>query len=63
VVNGVFYTRGRSAAPGGSFKVSSIIVLGIHDGPIVALRDYYDHLALAGAAGRRAQLVAALTDG
>lgn len=52
---------GVARATGQTFQVSNIQVTRVRDGEIVASRDYHDHLVMAEATGRLAQLVSALT--
>ena len=53
--------RGEVVATGRTFDVANIVVLRVRDGLIVSSRDYHNHLALAAATGRLADLVAALS--
>ena len=59
VIVGEFDYQGTSGI-GRPFRVSSIFVLRVRDGLIVESRDYSDHLALAAASGRLAELTARL---
>jgi ketosteroid isomerase-like protein len=59
VIVGEFDYQGTSAI-GRPFRVSNIFVLRVRDGLIVESRDYSDHLALAAASGRLAELTARL---
>ena len=59
VIVGEFDYQGTSGI-GRPVRVSSIFVLRVRDGLIVESRDYSDHLALAAASGRLAELTARL---
>lgn len=60
VVVGEYDYDGRVTTTGRTFQVSNIQVSRIRGGLIVTSRDYHNHLVLAGAIGRLAELVSAL---